>query len=328
MAEMRIDALETRSILKNILQEIKGQGKGQELNKQVKKLFQNLIATKKDIGVRIYHHNRFAFLKQGSYFTTDSGKRSYIDKQTLQFLYNQIKIIFLEIEQYIFKDEIDSNLGYSVYFKGSDGKIYRASMKDIPKDQLRRTSKGTLKTTRLQTFLRQVEEQQQSDISILDVNQHLGSFIGVIQATYTGPGEIPNRSISYGRLTEAFEKHLQSNLLHHNWSDAPPWSYTEIWQYVRESTSNVPWYLTGDVGGTQVKYIGSGDTRLSTGASFQDILNFFDYILSNEIDEEMIDNAYRIFIAQLQEAGDNEIKDLAHMEAKEAIQKESKNLKL
>lgn len=318
MANMTIDSMEVRNTLKGILQSIKGQGKSQELNRQVKSLFQNLTQKKKEVGVRAYHHSRFAFLKQGSYFTTDPAKNAFIDKDTLQFLYDKIKTIFVEIEKEIYKNGIDENLDYAIYYRDSEGRIKRASAKTIPKEQLRRTSKGTLKTTRLQTYLRQIQEQQQTDIKILDVHQHLGSFIGVIQATYKG-GTIPNRVLSYGRLTEAFERHLQSNL-NHNWNDAPPWNYNQIWSWLRESTSNVPWYLTGDVDGTQVKYIGSGDTRLSTGATFQDILNFFDYILQNDIDEEMINNAYKIFIQQLENASDNEIKELATMDLTEALQ--------
>ena len=320
MANMSINSSQIRKTLKEILKQIKGQEKGTQLNTKIKNLFNELTAKKKEIGVKVYHDARFSFLKEGSYFTTNKSKNAFINKQVLQFLYNEIKQIFLEIESYIYKSQIDNNLDYAIYFKGTDGKLYRASTKEIPKEQLRRTSKGALKTTKLQTYLRSIQNQEKNDIAILDINQHLGSFIGVIQATYKGKDNIPNRTISYGRLAEAFERHLQSNI-NHNYNDAPPWNYNQIWRFLRQSTSNVPWYLTGDVGGTQVKFIGSGDTRLTSAASIQDILNFFDYILSNEIDDEMINNVYSIFIGQIENASQHEIKNLAYQDLGEVLVK-------
>lgn len=322
MAEVNIsNPIQIRKDLKIVLEEIKGSGKTKELNEEIKSLFDNLIKTKMEVGVRVYQSNRFAFLKEGSYFTTIQGKKSDIDEEKLKQLYEKIKNIFLKIEKQIFKNNniIDDDLDYGVYFKSANGEIHRAGMKTIPKEKIRKNSKGTLKTTQLQKYLRDLEQQEQNDISILNVHQHLSSFIGVIQATYKN-GSIPNRVLSYGRLTQAFERHLQSNLLNHDWQDAPAWNYNQVWQFVKESTGNLPWYLTGDVNGTQVKYLGSGNVRLSSGSTFQDILNFFDYILNNEIDQQMIDNAYKIFVDQVQSSSDNEIKDLAHMDLVQALQ--------
>jgi hypothetical protein len=79
--------------------------------------------------------------------------------------------------------------------------------------------------------------------------------------------------------------HLQSNL-EHNINDAPPWNYNEIWTFLRQATANVPWYLTGDVGGTQVKSIITGDVRLTSKGAFQDTLNFLNYLLNANDDIE------------------------------------------
>lgn len=314
---MDINSAEIRKILKNILQQIKGQSQNKQLNLKVKYLFNNLNDERKKMQVKAYHDSRFSFLQEGFYYTTNKAKNSYINKKTLQLLYNEIKAIFAQIQKKIYGDNINTNLDYAIYFKDKEGKIKRASLKQIPSSYLRRSSKNFLKSTGLQKYLRQIDEQEKTDKKILDINQHLGSFIGVIQATYKGQDKpIPNRTISYGRLTEAFERHLQESGQFNNSNvppfDAPPWNYNEIWKYLRESTSNVPWYLTGDVNATQVKYIGSGDVRFTTGSSIQDILNFFNYILTNEIDDDMINNVYKIFIQQIENASDNEIKQLAY----------------
>ena len=309
--------------IKEVLKEIKGESENKQLYIKIKKILNSVEKQRLETGMKIYHSNRFAFLTEGSYFTTKRKKDIENDKIIIIKLYEEIKKIFLQIEQRL--NLIDnSNLDYAIYFKDKNNRIKRLNTKQIDSKYLRKSSKGLLKTAGLQTYLKNLSEQQQADKKIIDITQHLDSFIGVIKATYSNnQKDIPNRTISYGRLTEAFERHLQSNL-NHNINDAPPWNYNQVWKYIRESMGNVPWYLTGDVGGTQVKYLGSGDVRLSSQHTFQDLLNFFDYLLSNPIDNTMINNAYNIFVKQLNDSGDNEIKQASYQDIIKIIKENTK----
>ena len=111
-------------------------------------------------------------------------------------------------------------------------------------------------------------------------------------------------------------------------NDAPPWNYNQIWSFVRQATANVPWYLTGDVGGTQVKSVITGDVRLTSKGAFQDTLNFLNYLLNaNDDIQEAVNNAYNILVVQLTETESNVIKDLAHQTLYEALQSGVENIK-
>lgn len=320
MADMEFNELEIKQQLKNLIENLRSNNeKVLSLRTRIDNLFNSVKKQELDTKVKIYHSNKFAFIKEGGYYTTKTGVDLKNNKKELENLYEQIKEVFNLIQQQLLKGKMDNDLDYSVYFKDADGHVKRASSNKIPSQYLRVTSKGALKTTGLQKYLKSIEEREDTIFTIIDIDEHFNSFIGVIKATYKAQ-TIPNRVLSFGRLAEAFERHFQSNFINHN-CNQPPWNYNEVWMYVRESLGNTPWYLTGDVFGTQVKYIGSGNVDLSTSATFQDTLNFLDYLLNSKDDiNNIVDNAYKILIVQLENVGENQIKNQSILTLQEAIQ--------
>lgn len=316
MANFMYSEAQIKNILRKIITQFRNKNSEDELVKQTKKIFTQLVDKRVQAGVKMYHSTRFAFIQQGSYFTTKTSNDLKQAGREMQIVYQKIKNIFNRLEKEIGLERED-NIGYAVYY--SDGKtIKRATMNQIP--SVRKGSRKQLKTAGLQTYLRGIEDLENNDIKILDIGQHFQSFVGVIQASYRGKGSIPNRIISYGRLAEAFQMHLQSNL-DHNMNDAPPWNYNQVWSFLREATANVPWYLTGDVGGTQVKSVITGDVRLTSKSTFQNTLNFLNYLLNvNDDIEQAVNNAYNILVVQLNQTENNVIKDLAHQTIQQAFQ--------
>lgn len=304
-----------KQILRKIIKQFRNKESEDLLVKEVKILFNTLSSERIKAGTKMYHSSRFAFIQERSYFTTKLANQLETAGQAMQRTYQKIKEIFNKLEKEIGL-QVEDNLNYAVYYQ--DGQtIKRATMNQIP--LVRQGSKKQLKTAGLQTYLKGIEEINDTDIKILDVGKHFQSFVGVIQATYQGKGSIPNRTISYGRLAEAFQKHLQSNL-QHKMDDAPPWNYNQIWTFLKQSTANVPWYLTGDVGGTQVKSIITGDVRLTSKSTFQNTLNFLNYLLNaNDNIQEAVENAYNVLVVQLKETENNVIKDLAHQSLNDAL---------
>lgn len=322
MTETAFSEDQVKNILRKIIKNFRNKQTEDQLAKEARDLFKDLISQRIKAGVKMYHSTRFAFIQEGEYFTTKTSNQLETAGEAMQRTYQKIKKIFNKLEKEIGL-QIENNLNYAVYF--NDGKtIKRATMNQIP--TVRQGSKKQLKTAGLQSFLKTTEQLEKFDIKILDIGEHFNSFIGVIQATYKGTGTIPNRTISYGRLAQAFQMHLQSNL-EHNINDAPPWNYNEIWTFLRQATANVPWYLTGDVGGTQVKSIITGDVRLTSKGAFQDTLNFLNYLLNaNDDIEQAVNNAYNVLVIQLNQTEQHTIKNLANMSLTEALQSEVKDL--
>lgn len=316
MANFAYPEGQIKNILRRIITQFRNKNSEDELVKQTKKIFTQLVDKRTQAGVKMYHSTRFAFIQQAGYFTTKNSNDLKKAGQEMQIVYQKIKEIFNKLEKQIGLERED-NIGYAVYYKDGDT-VKRASMNQIP--SVRKGSRKQLKTAGLQSYLKGINELQNNDIKILDIGQHFQSFIGVIQASYKGKGDIPNRVISYGRLAEAFQMHLQSNL-NHNMNDAPPWNYNQVWMFLRRATANVPWYLTGDVGGTQVKSIITGDVRLTSKSTFQNTLNFLNYLLNaNDDIEQAVNNAYNVLVVQLNQTENNTIKNLAHQTIEQALQ--------
>lgn len=315
MANFAYPEGQIKNILRRIITQFRNKNSEDELVKQTKKIFTQLVDKRIQAGVKMYHSTRFAFIQQAGYFTTKNSNDLKKAGQEMQIVYQKIKEIFNKLEKQIGLERED-NIGYAIYYKDGDT-IKRASMNQIP--SVRKGSRKQLKTAGLQSYLKGIQDLQNNDIKILDIGQHFQSFVGVIQASYKG-GTIPNRVISYGRLAEAFQMHLQSNL-NHNMNDAPPWNYNQVWSFIKEATANVPWYLTGDVGGTQVKSVITGDVRLTSKSTFQNTLNFLNYLLNaNDDIEQAVNNAYNILVVQLNQTESNTIKNLAHQTLWQALQ--------
>ena len=321
MANFAYPEGQIKNILRRIITQFRNKNSEDELVKQTKKIFTQLVDKRTQAGVKMYHSTRFAFIQQAGYFTTKNSNDLKKAGQEMQIVYQKIKEIFNKLEKQIGLERED-NIGYAIYYKDGDT-IKRASMNQIP--SVRKGSRKQLKTAGLQSYLKGIQDLQNNDIKILDIGQHFQSFVGVIQASYKG-GTIPNRVISYGRLAEAFQMHLQSNL-NHNMNDAPPWNYNQVWSFIKEATANVPWYLTGDVGGTQVKSVITGDVRLTSKSTFQNTLNFLNYLLNaNDDIEQAVNNAYNILVVQLKQTENNTIKNLAHQTLEQALQSETSEL--
>lgn len=116
------------------------------------------------------------------------------------------------------------------------------------------------------------------------------ALFGVISRTYRGSAPIPNGAINIGHLTEATERYLQEHapgLSSVNYDDDESMagldipsspsdiSAGEAWYLVQASRGTAPWYTGGDVGSTQVKFVGKGNVRLTKDATLFDISLFY-----------------------------------------------------
>lgn len=264
-----------------------------DLNNQVESLFEKIEQTEEKQSVKKYHSSRFAFIKEGSYFRI--SMRTAENKNNIKQLYEKILKIFYTIQKRF--NEQQKQINYAIYFRDSEGKMTRVAMDHIP-IQTTRQATSALKTSGL---VNKIQNSQNRDLHMLNINEHFESFVGALQATYKGP-TLPSKSINMGHLVEAFERHFQnvdaSVPPGEDFHKDPPWDFYQIWRAVRESKGNTPWFQAGDVGNTQVKFLGSGDVRLSSYDTLEDLLNFFKYLLDPtlQVDQKMVNNACKIFI--------------------------------
>lgn len=143
-----------------------------------------------------------------------------------------------------------------------------------------------------------------------ELNNHYQSFIGAINATYKGDDVLPNNVINFGHLVQAFERHMleRHGGFNQDFKDdstnQPPYDLDYLWSLIRSSKGNAAWYTGGDVSYIQVKSMRSGDVRLSTYDSFQDLINLLVYLTDPKQDlKEQVKSAYKVFTKQI---GDNQ----------------------
>lgn len=116
------------------------------------------------------------------------------------------------------------------------------------------------------------------------------ALFGVISRTYRGATPIPNGAINIGHLTEATERYLQEHapsLFSVNYDNDAAMAGLDIpsapgeispaegWYLIQASRGTAPWYTGGDVGSTQVKFVGKGNVRLTKDATLFDITLFY-----------------------------------------------------
>lgn len=282
---------EVRAIIKKAILQMRQDNT--DLSNQIKNIFNNLQKAQQDQSIKKYHASRFSFVNKGSYFTVNL--RTAENKGKIKDLYERMLKVFYTVQKRLNKQQKEIN--YAIYFRDSDGKLNRLAIDHIP-NQATRGGNSALKTSGLEN---KIKNSQNKTLYQININEHFESYLGALNATYKG-SSLPSKRINMGHLTEAFERHFQAidaavpqdGKFHED----PPWNFYEIWRQVRESKGNTPWFQAGDVNNTQVKFLGSGDIRLSSYDTLEDLLGFFNYLLDPNlaVDQKMIDNACKIFI--------------------------------
>lgn len=288
---------------------------------QIQKIKKYFMKTKNS-ELASYHASSFSFLKEKGYY---SLKTNITSRQLLN-LYKNFSNLFEEIQQQITKSENKSQLEYIIYYEDSSGVLHRIKLDKIVYKDVRKSSSALrLKQSQLKKY---VDNLTQSEY----LTSHYNTFVGALQATYNASkdGQLPNKIINRGYLIEAFQRHLQNvhgGVIKSEVTNQPPYNLTQIWKDVSESKGNVAWYQEGDVGNLQVKNVTSGDVRLATYDSFEDLINFLDYLLNpNEDLDKQVDNAYKIFIAQITDPNiiNNRIKKYVKQDVYNQIQQSMK----
>lgn len=290
MAEITISESEIKNNLKSIILQL--QKKEGIYFKEIQNLQRNFEYVKKEQAVQNYHASRFSFIKQGNYFRLNTGTKQSSKK--LLNLYKKLSNVIQSIQKDITNGQFGEPINYIVYFQDLKGKLHRIQINEIKYKQVRAGS-NALKLQQSQ-IKRLINEKERSDL----ITQHYENFVGALQGMYRGKDPLPNSVLNKGHLVEAFERHLQERhggtLLNKSQAQLPFNPY-EIWRQVAESKGNTPWYQQGDVGIYQVKNVTSGDVRLSSYNSLQDLFNFLKYLIQSPQDiNKKVESAYSILI--------------------------------
>lgn len=208
---------------------------------------------------------------------------------------DQIYLKLQEIINFMFQNDdgigTRRELEYAIYYQSDNqetGKkeLHRAVIQNIP-DAMLTNSKYNAQL-RVQSSKKEIQDWQnklKEQAVLSKIDKHFQNFFQVLNNSYEK--DLPTPTISYGRIAEAFERHLSrmhqiygSNLEQGiNMDFDEDISRGSAWRLVRESMGSAAWYTGGDVGHVQVKSIITGPRGITNYNTLEDLVNYLEYLL-------------------------------------------------
>lgn len=178
-------------------------------------------------------------------------------------------------------------------------------------------SNAQLRIRRSKKIFEEWEKELKEDAVSRVIDAHFQQFFNILQESYNGT--LPTPTISYGRISEAFERHLQfqhgingTNLTEIDAFKTDTVSRGEAWRLVRASLGNAAWYTGGDVGNVQVKSIMRGSRGITNYNTLQDLTMYFESLLNLSLEEvdTAAEKAFQIFTQQESEVDETLFKEV------------------
>lgn len=273
---------------------------GTELNILIKELQNKMILYGQTT------NRQFKFLNDLGYYTfkdNDSVERFKIYELCM-------KICDLLLQR-------ETSINYTIYYTDSEGKTYRQANKHFAENEIGGSSKL------VRPNIGPVKEQLMADKNKTDLTEHYNKFIDILNGKT--PNRYPNKSITKGHISEAFERHVVKLLKitdDISKPENPPISIGEAWFLVRQSKGITPWYVSGDVGATQVKDITAGTPRLSRNSTLRDIASYLIYLYN--IDDNILDEVSKNAISIFKDETKEDFETIAKYVEKDAIEEVKK----
>lgn len=195
-------------------------------------------------------------------------------------------ILQKDIEQFLasfLKRDVTS---YALYYEDDMGQIYRADLSNV--DDATMNLIYNQKQAQLITLSKQAKEELSRLESTINLTSHIEKYTiatklaypqewrGSITKTTAAKKAGKRARYNLGHVMEAFEMHYQK--MHHSLplsSAQADWTDKEIIYNIKAALGNTPWYVSGDVGNKQVKFLGqSGSVRTGSQVSVEVLGNF------------------------------------------------------